>query len=395
MKLLVLHSEIGVLRGGGENFTRNLMPAFVRRGHEVSVAFAADPRGRYPLPMPPGINPIPLPGWWPMALGQGMLSGLGNFIGHRHPLRKTWDHVQGALQWRAFRWYRRRFQCRVEREFARHWKQFDAIYIHGNAPLARNIARLQPTVLRLPGPLTSESAPVLLSINAVCANGDALARMRAFLGDHIIELPIGLDEECFAPGPANIRPVLGWNRDDCVFGYVGRLSHLKGVDLLAAAFKGIARSTSRAKLLIVGHGEEESSIRTALAREITRGIAHIEPGVSHEELSNWYRAMDVLVIPSRYENFSNAMLEAMACGVPVLASDVGGNRMIADTGAGLLFTNESLPSLSDGLLQVLADPPEWKQRGEAAAAQVRGRYSWTESARRLEWILDTRLGIHA
>ena len=56
MNVLVLHSELGVLRGGGENFSRNLFTAFAERGHRIAAAFVADHNGRYPLPLPSAIQ---------------------------------------------------------------------------------------------------------------------------------------------------------------------------------------------------------------------------------------------------------------------------------------------------------------------------------------------------
>ena len=53
MKILVLHAELGILRGGGENFTRNLFVEFSKRGHEVCAVFGADLKGSYPIPLPP------------------------------------------------------------------------------------------------------------------------------------------------------------------------------------------------------------------------------------------------------------------------------------------------------------------------------------------------------
>jgi glycosyltransferase involved in cell wall biosynthesis len=393
MKVLVLHSELGVLQGGGENFTRNLFPAFAERGHRVMAAFVADHRRRYPFPLPSHIEPLPIPGWWSSTLGQATLASVARYMPYNSWFRTTWNRVQEALAWRTFAWHTRRFQRRVEYEFARRWDDFDAVYVHGDSILASKVARYRPTVLRLPGPVTAEFAPVLRAVPAVCANGDALARIRTFLGDHAIELPIGLDERRFVPGLASVRSALGWTEQHQVVGYVGRLTHLKGGDLLAAAFHELAQIAVNARFLIVGTGEANRNMRTILAPELARGIAYIEQNVDHERLPEWYRAMDVMVMPSRYENFSNAILEAMACGVPCLASDIGGNRMLAETGAGWLFEPNSVSALRACLQSVLENRPEIKARGHIASRYVQGRYSWAASAERLEWIMASRLGV--
>jgi glycosyltransferase involved in cell wall biosynthesis len=393
MKVLVLQSELGVLRGGGENFTRNIFTAFGARGHRVTAAFAADWRGRYPLPLPSSIEPIPIPGWWSSNLGQATLSSLSPYISYKSQFRRPWDRVQQALSWRMFAWHRRRFQRRVEDRLARRWDDFDAVYVHGNAILASKVSQYRPTVLRLTGPVSTELVPMLHTVHAVCANGDALGRIRAFLGNHVVELPIGLDVEAFTPGVSAVRPTLGWADHHCVVGYVGRLTHLKGVDLLAAAFHEVARDVLDARLLIIGSGEVERHIRTVLAKEFALGIAHIEPGVNHEQLPAWYQAMDLMVMPSRYENHSNALLEAMACGIPFLASGIGGNQKLSETGAGWLFDPESVHSLSQCLCRIIGNRAELKARGKVAAHAMRNHRSWAASAERLEAIISSRLRV--
>jgi glycosyltransferase involved in cell wall biosynthesis len=393
MKVLALQSELGVLRGGGENFTRNLLTAFAARGHRVAAVFVADYCGRYPLSLPSCIEPIPIRGWWSRKLGQATLSSIGGCIPFESPHRAAWDRVQEAICWRTIRWHDRRFQRRIEREFAHRWRDFDTVYVHGNALLASKVARYRPTVLRLPGPVTADLAPVLRAVHAVCANGDVLAQIRAFLGDHAIELPIGLDSQSFMPGSTSVRSGLGWMGQHRVVGYVGRLAHLKGVDLLAAAFHEISRTLAEARLLIVGSGEEEGKIRSVLAKELARGTVHIERDVNHEQLPEWYRAMDVLVMPSRYENFSNAILEGLACGIPFLASDIGGNRILAETGAGWLFESESVSSLGARLRSIIGNPPEMKACGELGSCYARERYNWAASAECLERIIASRLGV--
>jgi glycosyltransferase involved in cell wall biosynthesis len=393
MKILVLQSELGVLRGGGENFTRNLFAAFHQRGHQVVAAFLADRSGKYPIPMPPGIEPIPISGWWASELGQASLSSLGSWIAPKGWLKSKWGHLQTAIHWRTYRWHKNRFQRRIEQEFAGRWTEFDAVYVHSSWHLASKIAQYRPTIVRLPGPVSAEFAPVLRKVHAVCANGDALIQTQKVLGDHAIELPIGVDETSFFPDTSSIRHKLGWENCHWVLGYVGRLLHVKGVDLLAIAFREISRIVPDARLIIVGRGEKERLLRSLLKDELARGIVHMESDVSHQRLAEWYRAMDLFVMPSRYENFSNAIVEALACGVPFLASDVGGNKILANAVGGYLFDNESIHSLSLALRQLAECSRELKAQGLAGAEYVRKRYTWKSSAECLERIITSRLDV--
>jgi glycosyltransferase involved in cell wall biosynthesis len=392
MNLLVLHSQLGILRGGGENFSRNLFTSFAARGHAVRIVFAADPFGRYPFPLPPSVEPIPIRGWWFEAIGQATLSAVGRRMAPDSTLRRKWDYAQSALAWRTFYWSNRHFHRRVMQRIEQLTRDIDAVYVHSNSRLASDVARVRPTVLRLPGPLTSEAAPVLRSVHAVCANGDALRQMRLFLGDHISELPVGLDEARFSPGPGSERSTLGWGAEHKVIGYVGRLSHIKGVDLLAQSFRIVSRNDPAARLLVVGTGEETANLRATLAAEIAAGLVRMVGDVSHERLPGLFRCMDLLVMPSRYENFSNAVLEAFACGVPFVGSDVGGNRAMYEGGAGWLFEASSAMSLARVLQEALSDRRELRTRGDAALRYVRGRYSWHETAVRLECLMSSLLG---
>jgi glycosyltransferase involved in cell wall biosynthesis len=366
----------------------------VKRGHHVSAAFVAGTQGEYAIPLPDGINPIPLPGWWSRNFGQATLSRIGGYLPSESALNGYWNRIQEALSWRAFRWHTRRFQRRIEHDFVHRWQEFDAVYVHGRPFLAKNVASFRPTVLMLPGPLTPDLEPVLRSIQAVCAHDDGYARVRAFLGDHVLELPLGINSHLFTPGPTPVRKNLGWTTKDVVIGYVGRLTHLKGIDLLTAAFEEISNTFPNIKILIVGSGEMEIHLRTALSKFSENKIMHIEPALPQEELAPWYRAMNLMVMPSRYETMSSAVLEAMSCGVPFLASDVGGNKKLGESGGGWMFKSGSASSLSKALFSILADPSEMRVRGAIGPEIVRVRHSWTASAERLEFILKSRLGLN-
>jgi glycosyltransferase involved in cell wall biosynthesis len=393
MKILVLHSELGVLWGGGETFTTSLFTAFAKRGHRVTAAFVADPSGRYPRKLPDCFERLPVPGRWARKPGQVALSA----IGRRLPVAASpaWERFQEGICWRTIAWHNRRFQRRIESTMACRWGEYDAVYVNGNVGLAHAAATHRPTLLMLPGPVGDNVVPMLRTIHAVCAHDDGFACIRSLLGDRALELPLGLDSDVFRPAPTPVRSELGWTDRHVVFGFVGRLALIKGIDLLAGAFAELSSVVPEARLLIVGSGEEERRIRAILSRQIDDRIVHLEPRMGQEQLPPWYRAMDVLVMPSRYETMSNAVLEAMACGVPFVASAVGGSRDLAETGAGWIIPPESQTALTEKLRSLAARATTLRTYGRRGHDFAHARYSWLASAERLEHIVRTRLGVAA
>lgn len=393
MKILVLHSELGVLWGGGETFTTSLFKAFARRGHEVSAAFVADRRSRYSRTLPDEFRVIPVPGRWSRKPGQALLSAVGSRLPERmHP---RWALLQEALCWRSIRWHNHRFRRRIEADFAQTWDQFDAVYVNGNVGMAYAAAFQRPTLLMLPGPVSDDETWMLPQIQAVCAHDDGLTVLRGFIGERALELPLGLDTSVFHPAPSPVRHELGWSDRELVFGFVGRLALIKGIDLLIEAFAAVSQAVPEARLMIVGSGEEERRVKTVLANQIGDGKVQVRPRMSQERLPIWYRAMDVLLMPSRYETMSNAVLEGMACGVPFIASAVGGSRNLADLDAGWLHEPESVSSLREAMLVAARRRSELKCLGARGSRHVLERYSWMGSAERLEHILRTHMGVPA
>jgi glycosyltransferase involved in cell wall biosynthesis len=104
--------------------------------------------------------------------------------------------------------------------------------------------------------------------------------------------------------------------------------------------------------------------------------------------------MDLFVMPSRYENFSNALLEALMCGVPFLASDVGGNRrLLAETQGGWSFSPGSADSLAEMMDKIGREPSMASDRGAFGSKKVSSSYSWELSAQRLESVFQSCLKI--
>ena len=161
----------------------------------------------------------------------------------------------------------------------------------------------------------------------------------------------GIDTGRFRPeGPTAALP---WPEPRVVIGVACALRPEKGLTSLLEAFAQIHRRHPQARLLIVGGGPIEEQLKQR-ARDLRLGAAcRFEPPV--ESVAPWLRAMDIFVLPSLSEALSNSLMEAMACGCPAVASDVGGNPELVEHGrTGLVFPagdSQALAAALDALLE--------------------------------------------
>jgi glycosyltransferase involved in cell wall biosynthesis len=156
-----------------------------------------------------------------------------------------------------------------------------------------------------------------------------------------------------------------------VIGTVCVLRPEKALILLQEAFAKVRHLKPGMKLLLVGSGPELANLR---ANATLRGIAADSVFIpATREVAKWMRALDIYVLPSRSEAFSNSLLEAMACGCPVIGSRVGGTpEMIGTAGdRGFLFESGSVEDLAAKFEQLIQDDDLRKDFGVRAAAFVR------------------------
>ena len=144
-------------------------------------------------------------------------------------------------------------------------------------------------------------------------------------------VPLGVDHAFFSPGDRDMaRTAVGLPTKGKMVLFVGRIQPLKGADIAVESFVKIAKRVPSAFLVMVGGpsgprgSEEVSKIKRVVERERLTNRVHFFDPQPHEVLSSFYRASDVALVPSRTESFGLVALEAAACGVPVVASDVGG-----------------------------------------------------------------------
>jgi glycosyltransferase involved in cell wall biosynthesis len=197
----------------------------------------------------------------------------------------------------------------------------------------------------------------------------------------------GVDVQRFRPGlSTKWRCEAGIQDDELLFGFVGGLRPEKNLGFLLRAFA--AARIPRARLVLVGDGAERSRLEQA-ARD--HGIADrvLFPGrVSAPE--EYLAALDIFLLSSSTEQTSNAMLEAMACGLPAVSTDVGdGRELLGDTGAPAVIPPGDLGAYSDALV-ALAGSPELRARlGAANRQRCVNQYSLESMVRGYEALYET------
>jgi len=275
-------------------------------------------------------------------------------------------------RWNALRMARLFRKLRPDIVHTRNWTCIDAIVgarlagvpvviqgEHGREaadPEGRNPRRRQ--VRRLLSPFVTEFVTVSRDL------GRWLVEQVRVPARKVRTIYNGVDTQRFAPGDrAAARHVLGIPTDGLVAGTVGRLDPVKDQAGLVRAF---ARSTQASKsvLVIAGEGPSRSELES-VTREL--GLAdRVRLVGERADIPILLRALDVFVLPSLGEGISNAILEAMATGLPVIATRVGGNvELVRDGLTGCLLEPRNVQALAEALARYLGDRARAQAHGAA------------------------------
>lgn len=186
----------------------------------------------------------------------------------------------------------------------------------------------------------------------------------------------GVDVERFSPGPSDVRDRLGLPAEAIVLGFVGRLTRDKGLPELLEAFDTILDAEPAAHLILVGWfdvAEDALSVDLRLRIECHPRI-HCTGFVV--DTAPYYRVMDLMILPTRREGFPNVVLEAAACGIPVITTIATGSRdSVVPEVTGLLIPPGYPEAISEAVLKLLRDPARRRLMGEAARAWVIEHFS--------------------
>jgi D-inositol-3-phosphate glycosyltransferase len=236
----------------------------------------------------------------------------------------------------------------------------------------------------------STEAEVASGVDAVVVSTEEekadLTRLYGVPGHKVRVIPAGVDLELFQPvDKVRARQALGLTEDKVVLS-VGRVEPLKGLDILVSAMAGLRDSTDARLVMVGGMLEQDGEIKRlqSLARALRIADRVTFTGaVKQAELPRYLSAADVFVMPSYHESFGLAALEAMACGVPVVASRVGGLKTFIRNGeTGYLIPWHCPEPFAQRLEVLLANPSLRQSMGRAARAKAQ-TMGWEKAADRM------------
>jgi teichuronic acid biosynthesis glycosyltransferase TuaC len=215
------------------------------------------------------------------------------------------------------------------------------------------------------------------STGVFCVSEDLRGKVIALgvAADKVTVIPNGIEPERFRrTDKARAREDLGLDAKARLLICVSRLDPEKGIDVLIDAFSYIKEKD--VQLIIAGWGTEEENLKSQVERLGLRDRIHFAGNIPHHELPRWLNAGDLFVISSRNEGYPNALVEAMACGLPIVASRVGGvPEIVTSPDIGLLTEAENPQATANAITRALS--MEWDRD---MLSRVAHRRSWDNVA---------------
>lgn len=226
---------------------------------------------------------------------------------------------------------------------------------------------------------------VLTQSQMVTTVSDGLRQATIKLGvapDRVRTIRQGTNPKVFCHGDRNAaRTKLDLGLDREILVWVGRMVPVKNLDLLVDAVKLLARERPQLELHLIGDGESRAQLSARVEAEGLSKIFQFEGPIAHDRLADWYRAADAVVLSSHSEGLPNVLREALACGTPFVATDVGDISEIARPEYARLVEKGDAKAFAAAVAEVLK--PQYRQ----AAARYQPR-DWSDCAREFSELIQ-------
>ncbi len=216
---------------------------------------------------------------------------------------------------------------------------------------------------------------LIRKMDAVIATSDRTASYLEVPAQVIMH---GIDLDGFSPPQdrAALRKKLGLPTEGVLVGCYGRIRRSKGTDVFCAAMANVTERVP-AHALVMGRAKAKDAgflqqIKDQVAETTRSALFHFLPEVPVEDMADWYRVLDLYVAPQRWEGFGLTPIEAMACGVPVVATCVGAFEQIVTQETGDLVEPDNAEALTNAI-RAAVEPPypieKWKQNARPHVAK--------------------------
>lgn len=211
--------------------------------------------------------------------------------------------------------------------------------------------------------------------------------------EHVVYLPNGVDADVFRPDGAaglELRARYGIAESETVIVSTNRMEPVKGMTYLMAAIPSILSTFDKVTFLVAGDGSQWEEFQQEIAKLGAQAEKVIFTGrLTNGEVQQVVNAADIYVQPSLMEGCSIAIIEAMACGKPVIAADVGGNPDIISKETGILIEPRSSEALREALKICLTEPERRRDMGLAGRRRVELELNWRQLAKDVERVYST------
>jgi glycosyltransferase involved in cell wall biosynthesis len=356
-----------MMRGGGETQHLAWMRALARLGVEIEVITGRPLVGDALYPAEADLETITL----------------------RSPYMR--DFVYRVQKWRGFgrlsMWSLHADEelfCRLAfKRIAEASQPPDLVLAHALHQAPRLAPGTYPVAVYLPGPPHPRYIPDLQRADALISDGWAAKALPAMIDRPVDDVLKGVDVDTFSPVGADVRGRERLEGKRVVI-CVTRLVPIKNLPMMLEAIARVRASRPDVVLVLVGEGPQQP-VLAARARDLgIEDAVRFAGYVPQDQTAAWYRSADVFALSSDFDNSPNVVLEAMACGLPIVATDVGGLReYVTPPANGLLTTKGEAGSFADALLTYLADPDRARVTGQHNRHDAVTRFSWATSAARM------------
>jgi len=371
MNITFINRMMGIKFGGGENFDLNVARALKNRGHNIRFVIGIADDYEEPVKLDDEFEVI--------RVKTPYLRDIHYKVKPTNLIKKVIS--VGALELDLFLFENEVFNILKKDSWS------DVYQICGLPRLGallggqKSVTKQSLVAVRWPGPPSKRKLKWMKKCDINFANGDALKIIRKKLMPEAKEVNLGIDIEKFYPIAKEKNSIVK-------FLFVGRIVPIKNLSFLVKSFKKAYKENKNIELNIVGDGDKEEIKKIKNLAKDCKTIKFLGKKQG-DNLVKVYQNSDVFCLTSNYDNYPNVIFEAMACGLPVIGTNVGGiPSQVLDNETGCLIENNNIEQLKNAILELAKNKEKRETMGLNGRKRVENEFSWDKSAKQLENIYE-------